>query len=399
MSTSYGTTSALPGYTPSALVPSYSPEPADDERLIERAPQSKSRPSTGYYIHKSGRDTVLLTDQDEHADLPTYGRHGYINGYVCIEDRDLVSKVVLTVKGKVQVTISGGDSVSKQTVLAQEHILWSSQNSGSSTCPSNVPFLTVLPASFEHGDATYQLPPSYRATFTASGGLDVQMVYTLSIVVTRTRKFNFLSARDTTSVPFRYAPRTRPSRPIQSLISGFLTDVKVMPEEWRQTHAPPVTPRPKSTLLPVHLHLFIPAAEVFALDDTIPFHVQLTGPAASLRALRPDPTSGRGLQVSLVRQLLAGSSANARFTIARSTLVPVPPGISAHEWDEDASLDWTGELRCGPDTQIGSFDAGLLKVQDCIVVDIFPPAGPNSEFPPIRHSHPIRIVTDSWPDT
>ncbi|KAJ6518509.1 hypothetical protein DFH09DRAFT_1427377, partial [Mycena vulgaris] len=392
---------ALPAYTPSTVVPSYSPEPADDERLIERAPQSKSRPSTGYYIQKSGRDTVVLTDQDEHADVPTYGRQGHINGFVSIEDREFVSKVVLTIKAKIEVKISESDSVSKQTVLNEHRTLWAFQNSGGSTCPSNVPFSTVLPARFEHEGATYPLPPSYKAIFIASGGLDVKVVYILSITVTRTRKFTFISTRNTTSVPFRYAPRTRPSRPIQPNVSGFLADIKVMPEEWRQTTAPALAPRPKSTLPPVDLHLFIPAAQIFSLRDTIPFHVQLIGPVASLRALLPaaaGPGQGQGLQVSLVRQLLAGPGATALFTTARGTLVSVPPGVDANESDAEASLDWTGELRLRADTQVHSFDAGVLKAQDFIVVDIFP-QGPKSEFPRIRHLHSIRIVTDSWPDT
>ncbi|KAJ7495386.1 hypothetical protein FB451DRAFT_1478126 [Mycena latifolia] len=391
--------SALPAYTPSAAVPSYSPEPGHDEHLIERAPHSKSRPLIGNYIQKSGRDTVVLADQEENTEVPTYGRQGHITGFVSMEDRETVSKVVLKLKGKIDVAIVQGGSVIK-TVLDQHYTLWPSQQYGSSTCPSTVPFSSLLPATFAHETATYPLPPSYSASFITSGGVDVKVSYALSVVVTRTRKLNFMSTKNTTSVRFNYAPRTRPGRPIQLPISDFLTDIKVMPEEWRQTTAV-LAPRPTCTLPPVHLQLFIPAVEIFALGDTIPFHVQLTGPVASLHAFLPTAARpGPGIQVSLVRQLLAGHTSSVQFTAARGTLAPAPPGASASTFDaHEASLDWTGELHCRNDIQVGTFDAGVLKAQDFIVVDLVPPAGASSPFARARHAHPIRIVTDSWPDT
>ncbi|KAJ7692477.1 hypothetical protein B0H17DRAFT_934086 [Mycena rosella] len=392
--------SILPAYTPPAVVPSYSAEPGNDERLIERAPHSTAQRATGNYIKKTGRDTVVLTGQDANAEMPTYGRQARITGFLGMDDRDreMVSKVMLTVKGKIEVMISEGGSFNK-TIVDEHYTLWPSQNHSGSTCPSNVLFnSTVLPANFEDGKATYPLPPSYQASFIASGGVDVKVVYTLSFVVVRTRKLNFMSAKNTTSVRFNYAPRTRPSRPIQHPVSDFFSDIKTMPEEWRQTTTL-VAPRPKSTLPPVHLHLFIPAAEIFGLDDTIPFHVQLTGAVASLRTFLPDPSQkGPEIQVSLLRQLIAGPTRSVRFTAAHATLGSAPPGASARTSDESASLDWAGVLPCNPDIQVGSFDAGLLKIQDFIVVDIFP-AGAKSEFARVRHSHAVRIVTDSWPDT
>ncbi|KAJ7488330.1 hypothetical protein FB451DRAFT_1227019 [Mycena latifolia] len=387
--------SALPAYTPSAAVPSYSPELGQDERLIERAPHSKSRRPSGNYIQKSGRDTVVLTDQEENADIPTYGRQGHINGFVSVDDREAVVTVVLTIKGKIDVAIAAGGFVGK-TVVDEEHTLWPSEN-GSSTCPSNVPFSAVLPATFAHGDAIHPLPPSYSADFLISGGLDVKVSYTLSILVVRTRKLSFMSAKNTTSVRFNYAPRSRPGRPIQPPLSDFLADIKVMPEEWRQTTAV-VAPALKSTAAPVHLHLFIPVVEVFALGDMMPFHVQLTGPVASLRAFLP-ADARPVIQVSLVRQLLAGHTGGVRFATAHATLASAPPGASARASDAQASLDWTGQIECRPDIQVGSFDAGILKVQDFIVVDIVPSACASSQFARARHAHPVRIVSDSWPDT
>jgi hypothetical protein len=89
--------SVLPAYTPLSVVPPYSPEPHHDEQLIEHSPRKKVRAFSGHYIRKSGRDTVVLTAQDEHAETPTYGRAGLIGGFVSVEDRDMVSEIILKV--------------------------------------------------------------------------------------------------------------------------------------------------------------------------------------------------------------------------------------------------------------------------------------------------------------
>jgi hypothetical protein len=91
------TNSVLPAYTPSSVVPPYSPEPGHDERRLEHSPRRKVRTFSGHYIQKSGRDTVVLTAQDEHAETPTYGRAGLIGGFVSVEDRDMVSEIILKV--------------------------------------------------------------------------------------------------------------------------------------------------------------------------------------------------------------------------------------------------------------------------------------------------------------
>jgi hypothetical protein len=88
--------SVLPAYSPSSPVPSYAPEPAHDERRIQHTPRTHLRP-TGTYMKRSGRDTVVLTEQDASAEAPTYGRHDSINGFVNLEERDTVSEIVLKV--------------------------------------------------------------------------------------------------------------------------------------------------------------------------------------------------------------------------------------------------------------------------------------------------------------
>ncbi|KAJ7108024.1 hypothetical protein C8R43DRAFT_963047 [Mycena crocata] len=395
----------LPSYSPSAVVPSYSAQPGNDEQLIEQAPRAKSRAATGNYIKKSGRDTVILTEQDASAELPTYGRNAHIIGFVCVDDRELVSEVALKVKGKIEMSISERGTVTK-TIVDETYPLWPCQNSSSSPCPSSVPFSAILPAKFADGDVEHPLPPSYNVSYSTSGGLHVNVHYTLSVVVTRarSRKLSFMSSKNSIAVRFNYAPRTRPSRPIQPPTSDFLADIKTMPDEWRQVSARGSS-RPKSSLGALDIHLFIPAAEVFALSDTIPFSVQLTGPVDSVREFLPDPSapSKTGISVTLMRKLTLDmyGCAEPCWVAAghASTLTSTPPGASsASEPAGHASLDWAGALQCKAGLEVASFDAGVLKVQDFIVVDIHPPAGAKAQFSRLQLVRPVRLVTDSWPD-
>ncbi|KAJ7617108.1 hypothetical protein FB45DRAFT_933455 [Roridomyces roridus] len=412
--------STLPAYTPSSQVPSYSPEPSSDELLVEHNPRIKARVLGGTRITKSGLDTVVLTNQDPNAEVPSYGRSGLITGFVDLQVREKVSEVVLKLKGKMVAIIERG-SVSNK-VLDESYVLWPlpSQNAAAEPCAGSVPFSVVLPAKFQRDDhAKFPLPASYNASFITMGGSSIKIAYThciprpltLSVVVTRNRGRKFaalLSSKNTTNVPFLHTPLTRPARPIPSSSSSFLADLKVMPDEWRQSstvaHARPQKATSPSGLASesVDLDLFTPTAGVFALKDAIPIHVQLAGSLPSLREFI-DSTGGTAqVEVTLVRQLLIqiqGCLEPTRQTLGRVVLDPTPPSFSSSSPSSKsgAALDWTGSLRCMPGVTVGSFDAGVVKAQDFIVVDVRPSSS-TSHFAPIRHSHSIRLVTDSWPD-
>ncbi|KAJ7463910.1 hypothetical protein B0H11DRAFT_1870773 [Mycena galericulata] len=393
----------VPPYTSSTAMPSYSPEPRFDEVLIAQTPRFISRVFTGTLIKQTGRDTLVLANQDASAEAPTYGRNAFISGFVSLEEREKVSQVVLQLKGKVEVKVFGRDSNSK-IVLDDSYTLWSTQDSNDAACPSNVPFGAILPSSFSDGDAAHALPTTYNVT---SIDASLKINYTLSVIVTRTRgrKLAFISGRNTITIPFNYCPRTMPGRPIQPPVSDFLADVKFMPEEWRQTTATR-HPHLNSALEAVDIHLFIPAAEVFAFGDTIPLHVQMVGSVPSLREFLPDPAAASPqptVNAMLVRRLFLvvnDSPEPCRLTLGTTALSSTPPGASAAAEPgpaSTASLDWSGELRCTPGVDVGTFDAGIVKAQDFIVVDIIPPTETTAQFPRLRHSHPIRLVTDSWP--
>ncbi|KAJ7046055.1 hypothetical protein C8F04DRAFT_339001 [Mycena alexandri] len=397
--------SVLPPYAPSAVVPSYSPEPGDDERLLEQAPRMKPRIFSGNHTKKSGRDTVVLTAQDEHANVPTYGRTALIGGSVSLEDRESVSKVALEIKGTIEFTVAG--STVTQTILAEHCIIWAMEHSAGAACPGTIPFATLLPAQFEHNKTMYPLPPSYFVSYASSGGVYIKVVYSLAVTVSRARgrKLAFLSAKNTIFIPFTYSPRTRPGRPIAPLANDFLADLKIMPEEFHELTLA-VRPRPKVLLQPVDVQLFTPSADVFPLDEPIPIHIQLTGTTDSLREFLPgaDGALPRSrVEVRLLRQmtmLVNGHKEPCQVAVGSASLMPMPPTVGAQEdWDGvTASLDWAGVLRCDAGLSVGSFDAGLLRVQDFIVLDILEPAGPKSQFARARQPRPIRLVTDPWPD-
>ncbi|KAJ7126343.1 hypothetical protein C8R44DRAFT_702722 [Mycena epipterygia] len=388
--------SLLPPYSPSSIVPSYSPEPAHNEQSIEHTPRAGSYPS-GNYIKKCGHDAVILTDQDNTAGIPIYGRHASINGFVALEDRTMISKIVLKVKGTIM--ISDGCSRTTYTKLVRDtYTLWSAHKSHTSACPSSAPFSVVLPTTFQDDDGvSHPLPPTYDVP-----GL-FQSSYMLSVTIKRIRcrKIQFLSKCKTIPIRFTYSPRTRPWRPIQAS-SDFFSDVKEMPEEWTQVVSQ-FKPRPKSLAQPVDMHLFLPTVEIFGLRDPIPFHVQLTGPIPSLREFLPEPgdaasTGKTTIFGTLVRKVIVdidGRRPARNFVIGHATLNSSPPGASVDAYE--ASLDWDGEMRCNADTLVGAFDAGRVRVLDFMVIELRPPnAQVSSQFTTLRHSHPIKLVTDSW---
>ncbi|KAJ7152079.1 hypothetical protein C8R46DRAFT_1007296 [Mycena filopes] len=400
----------LPPYAPSTVVPSYSPEPGVDERVLQETPRMNSRIFSGTYTKKSRRATVVLSAQDETADAPTYGRSALIDGAVSLEQRESVSKVTLEIKGTIEFMVAG--TIVSQSVVDAHSVLWSMEHSAGAACPSSVPLAARLPAQFTHNGATPPLPPSYSASY--DDRTYIKIFYSLAVTVSRARgrRLAFLGGRHTISIPFNYCPRTRPGHPIVApAATDFLTDVKTMPEEF---HALTLIVAPRFDALvalqPVHIQLFTPSTPVFPLATPtgIPVHVQLTGPPASLRPFLSN--SSNAVTVRLLRQttFLVDGHAESRcqIPIGTATLTAVPPPISAQASSHssggggETSLDWAGVLHCDAAVTVGSFDAGVVRVQDFIVLDVLSPgSAKKSPFAPARQFRAVRLVTDPWPDT
>ncbi|KAF7367997.1 hypothetical protein MSAN_00865400 [Mycena sanguinolenta] len=262
---------SLPPYSIPSLPPSYSPDPSPGEECLERTPGVRAH-LTGTYIKRCGCDAVGLSDHDLSATIPTYGRNSPIHGFVSLEDRETVSGIVLNIHGRIDVIVSGGGSHTTNLV-SKSYTLWSSRTSRgttTSTCPSVIPFSVSLPSEFrDHHGLPRALPPTSELTFAASRGLFFKTGYMLWVSIARSpsRRFKLLNTRNIISIDFKYAPRVRLSRPIQP-VTEFLSDVKMMPEEFRQVVFPLVA---TSTVTPdMELHLFLPAIEIFDLKGTNP---------------------------------------------------------------------------------------------------------------------------------
>lgn len=126
--------------------------------------------------------------------------------------------------------------------------------------------------------------------------------------------------------------------------------------------------------------LFIPGARVFGMTDKIPFHVQMSGPLASLKEfLLPTVSSTKKSQkrcpteypkpkvtVTVVRQInieTRGQKGWKNFVIGEAEISEVPPAI--YESRGGVHLDYEGELQCHEDLTAGGFVLPNISVKVC----------------------------------
>jgi len=82
----------------SQSIPSYSSEPLAGERRLEHSPPVAHRPiPTGIFTKDNGRVSLLLTQQEHGAALPTYGRNSIIRGVVFPKHTENVFAVTVNV--------------------------------------------------------------------------------------------------------------------------------------------------------------------------------------------------------------------------------------------------------------------------------------------------------------
>jgi len=382
----------LPNYSPSSPLPSYSCELSFGERRLEHTPRShfaRQQP-TSVFIQKAGKTTVILNDQHEGATVPSYGRQALISGSLVLEQSESIVEVAIKVKAKLDTTISeaGGQSVK---LLSDNYTLWSHQSQLSGSCPSQIPFSMLLPATFMHNDETSPLPPSYNANFFAVPTLLVRSSYNIHIIISRIRhrKMEIWPKTKHILIPFTYAPRTRAHRPIIPS-PCFFSSLKTSPEEWYQAVTNLVA-RPNVQIRPVTCHLFVPAGRIYGLTDTIPFHIQLAGYSCTLRDLFSEsalldrvvsvnsditvaskraPKTKPLLRVYLLRQIsvaMKGESSWKNTALGEGTISPMPPESTCC-WSstgpcQEGHIDWGGEVRCGSDITVGGFNAANVQVK------------------------------------
>lgn len=191
------------------------------------------------------------------------------------------------------------------------------------------------------------------------------------------------------TIPFHYNPGAGSQTPrLVRASRAFLSDVKTIPEEWRQTlihicplrHVVPSEPLqfsvgPASSYLrftPTVTQFFLPSARTVELRDAVPFHIQLTGPPALLQHFCTHDGSWKQIiQCSIQRDIIVnmyGCPTTRSVSIAQCTphLCPCPPRAGTSQSTQrtvTATLDWDGELPCDADVRVGAFDGGLIKIQ------------------------------------
>ena len=143
---------------------------------------------------------------------------------------------------------SGGDR--SVTLINSSHTLWSHLTS--QECLPQIPFSIRLPSTFQDGDNSSALPPSFHVQPVGALVVNVQSVYQLHFIVTRIRhhKLDILPKEQwyvyqltsvgrpfkiyrSITIPFKYVPRARPPRPIVQ-VPSFLSPLRSSPEEWHQ---------------------------------------------------------------------------------------------------------------------------------------------------------------------
>lgn len=139
-----------------------------------------------------------------------------------------------------------------------------------------------------------------------------------------------------------------------------------------------------------HWQLFIPVVQTFALNDTIPFHLQLIAPSKSLQAflyptipthmklkrsksIATETTAPPTVRVYLLRQIIMavrGQLSIRQFSIGEGILRSLPPGAllpstlhSEPLGDGMSTLDYEGEVQPNPDITVGQFGMSRLQVR------------------------------------
>ncbi|KAJ6508379.1 hypothetical protein C8R45DRAFT_859380 [Mycena sanguinolenta] len=400
-----------PSYSPPPLPPCYSQNPTDDETQIDISPRSHGRrhllPS-GVFVKACGSTTVILSGQESTTRVPVYRQHGPVRGSLIVEeDASQIREVVAKLEGRLEVsTTYAGVQIIK--IVHNTYRLWSASSSAS-PFPGTIDIVCDFPTTFQYNGRDFPLPPSYIAGFPGYPALFAKCSYSLNISIIKHKRLGLLSKTKLIYIPLEYNPQTVPTRGLPPIVH-FLSSVKVIPEEWQQTSFQMNTRTPG--LSPIQCEAFIPSVKVFGLSDTIPLHLQLSGPLSSLRELISPCLVGGDLVHSPVHVYLARKVTFEHHTtsawriqrIGEGHFPPLPLAISKCTCQAPCdscnscvdTLGWDGEVKCDMGVTVGGFHAAGLTVMDFITLEITPPKPGLSPLRPVRHAFPIRFVTETF---
>jgi hypothetical protein len=184
-------------------IPSYSSEPLAGEQRLELNPPVARRPiPAGTFTCESKRASLLLTQQEDGAAMPTYGRNGTIRGVLFLKSTDDILAVTLKVSrnylltmpvphasqvdGLLELTVAEGGT--SYTILeAQKVTVWQNNTPSRTTCPNAIPFECTLPSTYKDRERFRPLPPSFNYCSSGVPGLTAKCTYTFTVEITKTQ--------------------------------------------------------------------------------------------------------------------------------------------------------------------------------------------------------------------
>jgi hypothetical protein len=397
----------LPEYTPSKPAPDYSSKLLPGEKCIQRSPYSVQRGDNASFTYRERGMTLKLVGCREEDRHPSYGLGSTIRGEVALDNRQRVVAVAAKLEGRVYIS---GQPSKVANFVAKERTLWESSTLNGQTCPSTMPLSMSFPTSYrERGqDRPIRLPPSFELLQPRR----VAIVYTLQIIVTKSRNVPVigkkLSREVHMSIHIRYRPRVRPSRPVPDSFS----EVKQSPEDWMENvwiTKPSVDTGNESFL--ARCHFFFPSVRVFTASEKIPFHLRLeTSPLflhdlAKLFLPHQDPSEiEEVLNVSIVRQTTVnfqGTSFSHDQVLGRGQMMLQSSSTSKaviSESEEPVIWSWNGDLRCEVPVLNTGFCTGQISTSDSIVLSLLLPPGQIRPDHLLQRVIPIRLATEPWID-
>ncbi|KAL1741845.1 hypothetical protein HDZ31DRAFT_44545, partial [Schizophyllum fasciatum] len=283
-----------------SATPSYSTLPLDNERRLEYTPRrwesDVDEEQIGTYTRGWRSATIALSAQAADVMLPVYDRAGLVAGELCLKERTGVHRIILTRSIQLEglMTTALTNNGKTETVVARrQDVVWDalgSADSGGAVCPGAIPFAVQFPRTYVDGDRRRALPPTFQATFLAVPMLTATCAYRLRVTVARGRKrIGTLIAGGERSKVYDlalvYRPRSRPHRPLANRMP-FLSSLKSQPDEWLQI-TKSMGARGDKRLPSLCCSLFVPSVQVFCIEDAIPLHLQVSGPASSFREFMP----------------------------------------------------------------------------------------------------------------
>ncbi|EIW59118.1 uncharacterized protein TRAVEDRAFT_122036 [Trametes versicolor FP-101664 SS1] len=383
----------------------------------------------GHYVKHSSRVTLLLSEQDEGAEVPAYSTGDTIEGILAIARSSGLLALEVKVEGTILIEELGGSGT--RTVKVVDELVYSWIPSRNGPFPPQASFRYTLPTTFRDPDSgnRHPLPPTYSARLDGIPGFRVTIAYVVAVNLTRMREAASLWRGVTNMrVPFRCIHRTRPA------LQGPFPSLSQKTEDKPRTLFA-FRLRPWRAGAPViKVHVYLPASQVCSAQEPIPFHVSLLADELTLAPFaeyRPPATSFLSLSTSVsgsntssesvassgrmpflplaVRKLQRAQRCPLRIQVQRTTVVDTQQShLYCSEWIGQGvvhntsrranTVVWSGAIIIPPRAAGlgGGFEVDGMKVVDSIVLSIEPPSGSRPQYIPFSENVPLRLTSDSF---